>query len=240
MARLFQITLSVLIATTWGGLEAVASPNCPIQGAEFPKPRQLSEQPSWKAALAALITTFESVASVGNNYSFSVQVFSTNPGAPIVFESYHTAQDLPKNTTGVKKVDADTVYRLGSVTKIFTVLAFLAEVGDKYFNHPIGDFVPEIAELKKQQPDPNDKIRTTDWDDITIISLMTQMSGLERDRKFALLSWKRRETNCRAELVLGEVLGALSMSTAVDLGFPPLAKKDVPVCGNYPLCNRTR
>ena len=190
MARLFQVSLSVLVTIALAGLGAVASPHCPIQGAEFPKPREFTEQPSWKAAMAALTSTFQAVASVGNNYSFSVQVFSTNPGPPVVFESYHTAQDLPKNTTGVKKVDADTVYRLGSVTKIFTVLAYLAEFGDKYFNHPIGDFVPEIAELKKLS-DPNDKIRTTDWDDITIISLMTQMSGLERDRTFALLILER-------------------------------------------------
>ncbi|KAM7202250.1 beta-lactamase/transpeptidase-like protein [Rhypophila sp. PSN 637] len=221
MAPLFQSLALVLLAfTSLRG--ATASPNCPVQGAEFPKVRNLAEQPTWKAAADALKATFDAVASAGENYSFSVQVFSTNPGKPIVFETFHTAQLLPSNTTGVKKVDADTVYRLGSVTKIFTVLTFLSEVGDKYFNHPITEFVPELAELAKRG-DPNDHVRTVDWEDITILSLMAQMSGLERD-----------------QLVLGEIIGPLDLEQAVNIGFPPLAEADIPTCGNYPLCNRTQ
>ncbi|KAK7928587.1 hypothetical protein PG985_005585 [Apiospora marii] len=94
-----------------------------------------------------LTATFDAVDQTAANYSYTLQLFSTNPGPPILFERFHTAQDLPNNTTGVKKVDANTVFRLGSVTKIFTVLAYLAETGEKYFNHPITEFIPELQDI---------------------------------------------------------------------------------------------
>lgn len=188
MAPLFQPVVTLLLLVVASSYLTLASPNCPIHGGEFPKVRNLAEQPTWKKATEALKATFDAVADAGQNYSFSVQVFSTNsPDQPIVFEKFHTAQLLPANTTGVKKVDADSVYRLGSVTKIFTVLTFLSEVGDKYFNHPITEFIPELEEMNKQG-DPEDHVRKVDWEDVTILSLMAQMSGIERDRGWSFTS----------------------------------------------------
>lgn len=173
---------ALLIASSWLIPEVASNPNCPIYGAEFPAPRQVADMPGWKAAMKNLSDVFDGVEAAARNYSFSVQIFSTNPGPPILFERFHTAQDLPSNTTGVKKVDANTVYRIGSVTKLFTVLAFLAEVGDKYFSHPITEFVPELAEISsKRANEPLDSLRTVDWDDINIQSLLSQMAGIERD-----------------------------------------------------------
>jgi CubicO group peptidase (beta-lactamase class C family) len=162
--------------------QVISNPNCPIYGAEFPKPRQLAENPTWKTAMANLSKVFDALESPAENYSYAVQVFSINPGQQILFERYHTAKNLPDNTTGVKTVDQDTVFRLGSVTKIFTVLTFLSEVGDKYFNHPITEFIPELAELSLSQANaPRDGVRTVDWEEITLLSLASQMSGIERD-----------------------------------------------------------
>jgi CubicO group peptidase (beta-lactamase class C family) len=166
--------------------QVLANPNCPIYGAEFPKPTRLEDSPAWQAAMQNLSSSIDYLAQSAANYSFSVQVFSNNPGSPILYEKFHTAPNLPSNTTGVKTVDANTVYRIGSVTKIFTVLAFLAEAGDKYFNHPITEFIPELSSLSasRQQPADSD-IRTVDWEDINLISLITQMSGIERDCEFS-------------------------------------------------------
>ncbi|KAK8027906.1 hypothetical protein PG991_004962 [Apiospora marii] len=153
----------------------LANPNCPIWGAEFPKPQRLTESAVWKAAMENLTATFDDVDPTAINYSYTVQVFSTNPGPPILFERYTTARDLPSNTTGVKKVDADSVFRIGSVTKIFTVLAFLAETGDKYFNHPITEFVPELQDIVNRRGNATvDEVRTVRWEDITIEALISQ------------------------------------------------------------------
>ncbi|KAK8088286.1 beta-lactamase/transpeptidase-like protein [Apiospora hydei] len=171
---------------------ALANPNCPIYGAEFPKPQRLTESAIWKSAMENLTATFNEVDTTAINYSYTVQVFSTNPGPPILFERFTTAQNLPSNTTGVKKVDVDTVFRIGSVTKIFTVLAFLAETGDQYFNRPITEFIPELQDIVNRRGNETvDELRTVKWEDITIEALLSQMSGIERDY-----------------LILGEIIGS--------------------------------
>ncbi|KAK7988481.1 Pirin-like protein [Apiospora arundinis] len=212
--------LSYLVS--FGAPLVLANPNCPIWGAEFPKPQHLADNAIWKAAMANLTATFDAVDKTAANYSYTVQLFSTNPGPPILFERFTTAQNLPSNTTGVKKVDANTVFRLGSVTKIFTVLAYLAETGDKYFNHPITEFIPELQDIVNRRGNgPVDEVRTVKWEDITVEALLSQMSGIERDY-----------------LILGEIIGSVPLDRAVRLGFPPLGPK--PPCGvNPPVQQKT-
>lgn len=68
-------------------------------------------------------------------------------------------------------MDANTAYRIGSITKVFTTLAFLAEAGDKHFNRPITEFIPELAAMRQSK----DQLRSVDWEDISIESLMAQV-----------------------------------------------------------------
>jgi hypothetical protein len=163
-----------------------AAPNCPLIGAEFPPPQRLSEHPTWKKAVENITAVFDYI-DISNitgvdRFSYSIQIFSTNPGPPILWERHRTAKDLPANTTGVKQVDGDTVYRLGSVSKVFTVLAFLAEVGDVQWNQPITKYVPELAKQSGRATSTDfDEVRETAWDDITLGALASQVSGVGRD-----------------------------------------------------------
>jgi hypothetical protein len=165
-----------------------AAPNCPLIGPEFPAPQHLSEHPIWKTAIDNITAVFDYI-DVSNitgvdRFSYSIQIFSTNPGPPILWERHRTAKDLPVNTTGVKKVDGNTVYRLGSVSKVFAVLAFLAEAGDVDWNQPITKYIPELAKLPgKAGSNDFDDVRQTNWGDITIGALASQVSGLGRDCK---------------------------------------------------------
>ena len=180
--KLWSISLLFLLQA--GTL--LSSPNCPIYGAEFPRPQRLAESNPWRLAIQNLTATFDDIESnVAENTSYSIQVFSTNPGPRILFERYHTAANLSPYTPGVKKVDADTVYRYGSVTKLYAVLTFLVEAGDKYFNHAITEFIPELAALSAARAGQSDEeqLRSVDWDDVTILALASQMAGIERDRK---------------------------------------------------------
>ncbi|KAF2448573.1 beta-lactamase/transpeptidase-like protein [Karstenula rhodostoma CBS 690.94] len=163
-----------------------AAPNCPLIGPEFPAPYNLESHPIWKAAIQNITNVFRYIDDTNltgvDLFSYSLQIFSTNPGSPILWERHRTAKDLPANTTGVKKVDGNTVYRLGSVTKVFTVLTFLAEAGDVYWNAPITKFIPELAKYEGRSSQQDfDPVRETDWDDITIGALASQVSGLGRD-----------------------------------------------------------
>jgi len=184
--------LPVLFAITFPLAQlpfSTAAPNCPLIGPEFPAPYNLESHPIWKAAIQNITNVFQYI-DVSNItgvdlFSYSIQIFSTNPGSPILWERHRTAKDLPRNTTGVKKVDGDTVYRLGSVTKVFSVLTFLAEAGDVHWNMPITKFVPELAKYSGRSTQPDfDPVKETDWDDITIGSLASQVSGLGRDCEY--------------------------------------------------------
>jgi hypothetical protein len=182
-------TSTWVLSTLWVQLPiSFAAPNCPLIGPEFPPPQQLAEHPIWKNAVDNITSVFDYIDTSNitgvDRFSYSIQIFSTNPGASILWERHRTAKDLPANTTGVKKVDGNTVYRLGSVTKVFTVLAFLAEAGDFDWNQPITKYLPELAKLAgRRESNDFDNVRETDWDDITIGALASQVSGLGRDCK---------------------------------------------------------
>ncbi|KAH9864528.1 hypothetical protein J1614_010463 [Plenodomus biglobosus] len=223
--RVSCCTKSGLVALTYLPL-AIAAPNCPLIGPEFPPPQHLSEHPIWQNALNNITAVFEymdsSIIPGTGAFSYSIQVFSTNPGEPILWERHQTANNLPKENLGVTKVDGDTVYRLGSVSKVITVLAFLAEVGDSYWNIPVTDVVPELAKYSGRSLSPNfDRLRETSWDDVTIGSLAAQMSGIERDYG-----------------ILGEITETEDVPKEWLAGFPVLSASAIPPCGVWPLCTR--
>ncbi|RYP62175.1 hypothetical protein DL769_007416 [Monosporascus sp. CRB-8-3] len=199
---------------------AGAIPHCPYQGLGFPVPTGLASSATVRTALAELTASFVELESdpVVNPEvkSWSVQVFSASSDEPL-WEHYHTAPGLGDNTTGVKEVDGDTIYRLGSNTKIFTMLTFLHEAGESYLNDPVSKWVPELADRAAGDP-----ISDTDWDSITLGSLANQMSGLVRD--YALL---------------GELTQEVNFTDLIAIGFPPnVPIEDIPFCGEWRTCTR--
>jgi len=159
--------------------------NCPLYGPIFPKPQNLSSSTTIQTAIQNLTAVFAARdadnSTGGFTNSYSVQVFSTSDtGTTPLFQHYHTAQNLASfNSTGVTQVDADSVYRIGSLTKIFTVYTFLAEAGDIHFNSPVTDYVPELAALVKNTS--ANAIKRVGWEDITIGELASHMAGIASD-----------------------------------------------------------
>jgi D-alanyl-D-alanine carboxypeptidase len=70
--------------------------------------------------------------------------------------------------------DADTVYRIGSITKMFTALMLeqLVEAGKVHLSDPVEKYFPEIKQVKGAFPDAPP---------ITLIQLATHTSGLGRE-----------------------------------------------------------
>lgn len=177
---------------TWlVALQAAASHaklNCPLYGLGYPKPENLFSYEGVAGAASALDAVLGQYIDNANNtgsdaFSYSVEVFTANEAKPL-WSHHWTAKNLATmNTTGVKKVDGDTVYRMGSLTKIFTMLTFLAEVGDSSWNEPIAKFIPEIAAMVADGADNSHSLTRPDWGSITIGALASQISGLMRDCK---------------------------------------------------------
>ncbi|MEL6440372.1 MAG: serine hydrolase domain-containing protein [Cyanobacteria bacterium J06621_8] len=69
------------------------------------------------------------------------------------------------------KADGDTLFEIGSITKVFTtlLLADMAQQGEVNLNEPIGKFLPASVEV----PSKNNQ-------EITLLNLATHTSGLPR------------------------------------------------------------
>ncbi|KAK0735260.1 beta-lactamase/transpeptidase-like protein [Lasiosphaeria miniovina] len=213
---------------------ALASPNCPPLGPVFEKPQNFNSSAAIRSALANLTQALtardrdNSAAVLANTTSYSIEVFSTSGDTPVVFSWHHTASALAASNSsaaGVKRVDSSTVYRLGSLTKVFAVYTWLAQDGDAKWNEPITKYVPELAAAAERAKAENDPVKNVPWQDVTIGALASQLSGAIRDYG-----------------LLGELSQQINQSTAVSLGLPPLNSSDPMLnpCGQWPLCNRTQ
>lgn len=181
------------------GCLSSAAPNCPPLGPVFPKPPSdiLSSSPAIISALSNLTSTF-TARDLDNNTgaystSYSIEVWSaTDPSGTPLWSWHHTAPNLTRsvgngtytNTTGVRRVDKNTVYRLGSLTKIFTIYTWLVQDGDVKWNTPITEYVPELQAVADRSS--QDAVANVDWGDVTIGALASQMAGIVRDCKSPL------------------------------------------------------
>jgi hypothetical protein len=167
----------------------VAFKQCPYLGADFPAPTTLGNSTVFQKAIANLTTALNSGIQAGqfnsNTTSFAINIFSTTSNTSL-YQYHHTAPPALL-TNGTKSVNADSIFRIGSVSKLFSVYLFLIEAGDVHFHEPITKFVPELAAVAKTQ---NTTIATEnaadvfDWEDITIGNIASQLGGLPRDCKF--------------------------------------------------------
>jgi CubicO group peptidase (beta-lactamase class C family) len=123
-----------------------------------------------------------------NTTSFSIALFSTenNSSDPYLWQYRHTAPSL-SISTGVKSVDADSVYRIGTLTQLFTVYTILTEAGDVHWEEPVTKWIPELAQATKTLDAKSQPLRYVDWDDVTLVA--SHLSGIARD--------------CESQLVFG-------------------------------------
>ena len=182
----------LLLTAATAATTALAGPNCPPLGPVYEKPINFNTSAAIQTAIANLTTTLSywdqtNTSSIrANTTSYSIEVFSTSKDHPLIFSWHHTAASLaaaPANASGVRRAGPDAVYRLGSLTKIFTMYTWLAQDGDARWNEPITKYVPELAAAAaKAKADP---VANVDWDEVTIGALAGQLSGAIRDCKFA-------------------------------------------------------
>jgi CubicO group peptidase (beta-lactamase class C family) len=111
--------------------------------------------------------------SKNNSWNSSTNSFSVVATSPEqTFFRYHYTAPL-RNNSGVDKVDGDTVYRVASVTKVFTVLAIWLEERMN-LDDLIGKYVKELD--------------IPGWEDVTLRLLTSQMAAIPRDGMSLLAS----------------------------------------------------
>ncbi|KAI0386747.1 beta-lactamase/transpeptidase-like protein [Hypomontagnella monticulosa] len=151
--------------------------HCPPLGPVLPAPTSPSSHPAVQSAVAALKEGIDGLSVAFNGTAVSIGVQSIHETAPLA-DLHYTPPIL--DPRGASQIDASTVYRVGSVSKVFAVLATLKTHGVR-MEDPVTKYVPRLRELAKQQKSATDRITTVDWDDITIQSLASHMGGIGSD-----------------------------------------------------------
>ena len=198
---------------------------CPLLGQQYPPPARLSDDPSFQAATQQIEDALAANAKTYNlaETSFSLGMFSTSEDG-LLYDHHHTTALLSNSSQGTRKIDNDSIYRIGSISKLLTMYMFqIAAEGDKYFNDPISKHVPALQQAKSTW-----NPITPEWDDITVGDLAGQMAGLARD--FGLADFAPPQ---------GQI-GALP--PAAQAALPKIPADEIPSCGylrpdgTFPAC----
>ena len=167
---------------------------CPPLGPVFSAPQSLSNNSVIGAAVANLSATIDALRGAGNatsasynssTTSFSINFYSIHESAPL-FEYHHTADVLSNTTNGTRSVTGDTVYRIGSVSKVFTVLALLLHEEKLDWRDPITKYVPELSACTNSTGDQcgeSGEVNGVQWEKVTLGALGAQLAGIPRDCK---------------------------------------------------------
>ncbi|KAI0004412.1 beta-lactamase/transpeptidase-like protein [Xylariaceae sp. FL0662B] len=106
----------------------------------------------------------------------SVHSASIHENGPLL-ESHHTPSMF--NKTGPTTIASQTVYRPGSISRIFAVLALIQQSHVR-MDDSITEYVPALLQLMGETPEVND-ISTVKWEEVTIGVLVSHMSGIGMD-----------------------------------------------------------
>ena len=159
--------------------------DCSLLGPIYPMPANITDSPIIKDTQTTFKNLLDEVFVNGTtpwgsfdvvNTSVSIGVFSAQTGQ--FLSEYHHAGSSPLIQAGLTSgsLDADTLYRIGSVGKFLTIYTFLVKLGWSYWSEPVVKFVPELVGARDGGP-----VRSMNWSEITLGSLARQISGLPRD-----------------------------------------------------------
>lgn len=181
----FRISLAVLAATPAAAV--FDTQPCPLYDQNYPAPTGLATSKHIQAAAESvreqLLAARNATTAYGpldtDTTAFSVDFYSLDDEASLFTHHFTPAQLLSQRTAGVEEVDSDTVYRIGSVSKLWTVYLYLIAAGDQSWNDPITKHVPELEDISKTQK--LDPATNVDWESITVGALASHLAGIGRD-----------------------------------------------------------
>ncbi|KAL4799486.1 beta-lactamase/transpeptidase-like protein [Aspergillus venezuelensis] len=153
-------------------------------GPIYPAPRDLSSRNSLVAkAFNNLTRAFDSsfrgpsntTLSDLSDLTFSVGLFSSRDAGAETLQYHHASPETANSTLGTRQPDGDSIYRIASVSKLFTVYAGLIELWPQDWEIPLSQIFPELVQ---PSDDDIDVTSDTQWDYITPWSLAAQLGGV--------------------------------------------------------------
>jgi CubicO group peptidase (beta-lactamase class C family) len=127
---------------------------------------------------------------VADSSSISITALSTQDDQNSPFFDFHFSSPSLNHSAGsTENVTNTSMYRIGSISKIFTVYTLLVNYGWEHWNDCIMKYLPEL-----QHADHNPSVAHVDWSKITIGDLASQLSGIGRDCKFCMKRRRERKS----------------------------------------------
>ncbi len=160
-----------------------------LLGPAFATPSNLAESDVIQSTARLLSTALEETVTqgknafgnfTGNSTSLSLTVVSAENSTPLL--DFNFASPFLNTTAGsVSHVDADSIYRIGSISKLFTVYSLLLNNGSEYWNRPVTDFIPELRDAAAQSAHNFSATDQVQWNQVSIGALASQLSGVGRE-----------------------------------------------------------
>lgn len=156
-------------------LLSVIAHTCPPLGMVLPPAQAPSDNQAVMSAAQKLVSTLDSkFSSQLNSSGISVVVKSIYEDAPL-FSYYFTPPVL--SGIGTQIIDKNTIFRVGSLSKLFPALATL-QISSIHMDDLVLKYIPELKNATA-----TGSVESIPWEDITVDSLMTHLSGLPTDSK---------------------------------------------------------
>ena len=168
----------------------LATDYCPPLGPVHAVPHNLSTDESIRRAARNISATLAHLLDTGandstgfdaNTTSFSVNLFSVHEPESI-FQYHFTASTM--NSSSTKKVDENSVYRIGSISKLVTTFGLLVQGNKVHFDDPITKYIPELDAIamahKSSANSEQDDVAMAQWSQITVGALAGHLAGIGR------------------------------------------------------------
>ncbi|KIN07557.1 hypothetical protein OIDMADRAFT_22431 [Oidiodendron maius Zn] len=152
---------------------------CYNPGPSFPPVHRLLDQTDFEQLRTTLHRVISDILQepdgwTTNTTSFAVQVTSVNE---TLWDYFYTAPILGEyKDSDPTPVTGDTAFRIASISKSFTVYAALLE-NKINLDDSVAQYIPELIEQRQI----NSTLVNVDWDQVTIWSLASQLSGISRE-----------------------------------------------------------
>jgi CubicO group peptidase (beta-lactamase class C family) len=119
----------------------------------------------------------EALSGAGaENLTFSLGVWSLHDPAATELQYHYASPETANNPNGTNEPDANSIYKVASVTKLMTVMSGLLSLSHEQWNTPLSVIYPSLAEL-----DSSDEVQSIQWDQVTPWALAQQMAGINSD-----------------------------------------------------------
>lgn len=151
---------------------------CPVKGQQFSTPTNIAKEPIFLDATKSIEEHIkaELTSSPYNETTFSIGLFSGDEEG-LVWEYHHADANVTGSKLGAKGVNANSIYRIGSISKLLTVYLWIIRQGDQKFSDPVSDHIPQLLDVNPTKYD----YAVPQWSEITIGDLASFLAGIARD-----------------------------------------------------------